>query len=128
MILRIFLDDVRQPEQCATYMHLRIGKRNPIYLEEWLVVKNYDEFKEAIDKHYPYIQTVSFDHDLAYEHYIDGDQGKIQDGYKEKTGADCAQYLCDFYKSKDAPLPECLIHSMNPIGCERIAYILRRAR
>ena len=123
MFKNIFLDDVRQPQACASYMYPRIGKLNSIYLKDWVVVRNYEEFKKAIEEHYPLIATVSFDHDLAQINY---DNGKETFSYYEETGVNCAQFLCDFYASKSAPLPQCFIHSMNPIGCENIGRILRK--
>ena len=38
--MKVFLDDVRNPKDCVTYMHQRIGDKNPIYLEEWVIAKN----------------------------------------------------------------------------------------
>lgn len=122
--MRIFLDDIRQPADCLPYMYRRIGKNNLLYMDDWIVVRNFDEFTTAISENYGEIEFVSFDHDLSLEHYMDGDIGKIKDDYKEKTGADCARWMKEFYKSKKQPLPTCFVHSMNPIGTERIINIL----
>lgn len=67
--MKLFLDDVRQPAECASYMHTRIGALNPIYLEEWMTVRNYNEFKKALKKHHCKITHISYDHDLADIHY-----------------------------------------------------------
>lgn len=43
--MKIFLDDVRIPEDCAKYMYTRIGPENIRYLDkDWVICKNYDEF------------------------------------------------------------------------------------
>ncbi len=126
---KIFLDDVRVPENCLGYMHTRIGKLNPIYQEEWVVVRDYLQFVQAIKDHAPGISHVSFDHDLEY---------LIQEGTKEedawylakenpddKTGYDCAIWLKDYYKANRFPLPVLFCHSMNPVGLERIVNLFK---
>lgn len=40
---RLFLDDVRQPVDCAQYMYIRIGNVT-MYHEDWVIVKSYNEF------------------------------------------------------------------------------------
>ena len=109
------------PEQAATYMHLRIGKRNPIYIEEsWVIVRNYQEFtKEITERGLP--EFVSFDHDLADVHYHDC---KEYFEYQEETGLDCAEWLVKYCREKDLELPECAVHSMNPVGTEKIIRTL----
>lgn len=69
MSYKLFLDDIRNPTECSLYMYKRIGKENLSYLDEdWVVVRNYSEFIGAIfDRGLP--NLVSFDHDLAHEHY-----------------------------------------------------------
>lgn len=127
-MVKIFLDDIRNPVDCLGYMHTRIGAANPIYLEEWVIVRNYEEFAEAIDEHYPYISHVSFDHDLADEHYLDvslwdkeGEYEKLYPSFKEKTGLDCARFLKEYYiKENDRDLPIMYVHSMNPVGTQNI--------
>ena len=127
--MKIFLDDFRNPEHCIPYMHQRIGSKNPIYLEEWLVVRDYKEFVDAISKHINEISHVSFDHDLADEHYTpaeywdDYEKSKeYQDsqGYKEKTGLDCARWMREFYETEGKDLPIIFVHSMNPVGTNNI--------
>lgn len=122
--MKIFLDDYRIPLDCVPYMHQRIGKLNPIYLEKWEVVKNYNEFVKLISKAVESeneITHVSFDHDLADEHYAPEDQKH----YKEKTGCDCAKWLKEFYKNKNMPLPIIFVHSMNPVGTENIIQVFK---
>ena len=48
--MKLFLDDVRDPQHCTGYMHRRIGALNPIYAQpDWTVVRNYSEFISAIN-------------------------------------------------------------------------------
>lgn len=58
---RIFLDDIRTPENAWNYM------KNPIYLKlDWEIVRNFQEFVQIIeDRGIP--QMVSYDHDLGLE-------------------------------------------------------------
>lgn len=119
--MRIFLDDFRLPHDCVTYMQARIGKLNPIYLQEWLVVKNYDEFVKAVSENIDIITHVSFDHDLADEHYAPETWATGGDYmYTEKTGAECAKWMKEFYKKNQTDLPIIFVHSMNPIGTQNI--------
>jgi hypothetical protein len=63
--MKIFLDDVRIPKECINYMYHRIGPLNPIYLEEWVVIKNYYDFVKIVKQNHKDITHVSFDHDLG---------------------------------------------------------------
>lgn len=121
---RLFLDDVRIPVDCVLYM--RDGR---IYLEEWDIVRNYDDFVNYIkDNGIPDI--ISFDHDLADEHYspVMNDEDKYNQLYvhfKEKTGNDCAKWLCEYCVKNGLPLPEYRVHSMNPVGRDNIISTLK---
>lgn len=134
--MKIFLDDYRQAKDAASYMHTRIGALNIIYLEEWWIAKDYEDFKKIIESAYVAevpITHVSFDHDLADEHYTpeeywdDYEKNKEYQKtkiYKEKTGYDCAKWMKEFYEEKGMELPICFCHSMNPVGIERIYKLL----
>ena len=131
--MKIFLDDVREPYMCANYMYHRIGVLNPVYLEDWFVVRNYDEFVDAITKHIDEIEYVSFDHDLSDEHYDpsmnDNDDlryNNLYNEFKEKTGYECAKWMLDFYKEKGKELPFIFVHSMNPIGTQNIINVFKK--
>lgn len=122
MSYKLFLDDVRDPIHCVHYMHTKIGALNPIYLEnDWVIVRNYAEFYETLNL-MGMPDLVSFDHDLADEHYMSGDQGKVDyTTYKEKTGYDCAKWLVEYHQSNlDTTFPKCIYHTMNPIGYENM--------
>ena len=118
----IYLDDVRTPTTT-------LSGYNP-----WNVVRNYTEFTEWIaDNGVP--DLISFDHDLAEEHmndYFDqlakiGFQSPSYDLYTEKTGLDCAKFICEIYQNKenkDVEFPRCVVHSHNPVGGDNIkSYI-----
>ncbi len=103
---RLYLDDVRTPTS-----------------DDWVVVRNYDEFvteinKWGLDKY----EIISLDHDLGegamVEYYTNVknnftlDYGNIE----EKTGMDCCRFLISESMNKKIPLPQIYIHSANPIG------------
>jgi hypothetical protein len=122
--MKLFLDDIRQPQECIHYMQKRIGALNPIYLEDWTVVRNYKDFVDAVTNHIDEITHVSFDHDLADIHY---DPTTWREGfvYQEETGHDCAVWLKDFYKEKGKELPILFVHSMNPVGTQNIINVFK---
>lgn len=121
----IFLDDIRQPYEVGNYI-FPVALREQYRKEEWLIVRNYDEFCQAIRNNYPYISKVSFDHDLAEIHY---DPSTWQEGfiYDEKTGLDCAKFLIDYWQNENdakVEFPQCYVHSCNPVGAENIKNLL----
>jgi len=124
---KLFLDDVRTMTDCITYMHQRIGKKNPIYLEkDWVICRNFGCFKATIeDMGLP--DFISFDHDLADEHYYDAINGFPRDLATEKTGYECAKWLVEYCVKKGLKIPEFAVHSMNPVGAERIFSLLTKA-
>lgn len=133
MSYKLFLDDYRQPEECALYMYRRIGKENPIYLDkDWVVVKNYPDFISCImDKGVP--SLISFDHDLADGHYhknmqegiLNYDSEDFEDDDYNKTGYHCAKWLRDFCYVNGVDFPRWFVHSMNPVGTENIVALLK---
>ena len=94
LFYKLFLDDERNP------FHVAWVKGH--FPGPWVVVRNYDQFvKEVTERGLP--AHVSFDHDLADEHYrksmYDPDKhysNYYTDGtFKEKTGFDCAKWLVE---------------------------------
>jgi hypothetical protein len=122
MSYKLFLDDMREPKEVYYYYPQKI------YLEEdWVIVRSYDEFMETIlEKGMP--EFVSFDHDLADEHYGLEGSGCQYDDYKEKTGYDCAIWLAEHIVDNLLPLPDYKVHSMNPIGRDNIIHYLENLR
>lgn len=131
----LFLDDIRVPED-VTWISLPSNN--------YIIVRNYQEFVDTIIKH-GVPAFVSFDHDLADEHYqsmIKDMQAnseihltfvlkqELADVYygAEKTGYDCAKWLVNFCYDNDIVFPEYMIHSMNPVGAERIKRYIENAK
>jgi len=113
MSYNLFLDDIRRPEDTG-YMKL------PIYeMVEWIIVRNYYAFQTIIEnKGIPDI--ISFDHDLAIEHYKEQNFDYTDPEY-EKTGYHCAKWLIDYCMDSEKELPKkIIVHSMNPYGSKNI--------
>lgn len=122
MSYKLFLDDIRLPEQ-VKWVELPLGP--------WIIVRNYDEFvKHIIKNGLP--SYIAFDHDLADEHYRPSMYNKdghytnyYTDGtFKEKTGYDCAKWLIEYCMNNNRIFPEYEVHSMNPIGKINIRSIV----
>lgn len=111
MSYKLFLDDIRLPKH-VKWLELPLGP--------WVIVRNYNEFVGYISKN-GLPDYISFDHDLADEHYIP----EVKEStYKEKTGYDCAKWLVEYCMEKGLTFPEYAVHSMNRVGKENIiSYI-----
>lgn len=123
----LFLDDFRNPIDCINYMRLRVDDSAMYSREKWIVVRNYEEFVNYItNKGLPYL--ISFDHDLADEHYdpsmYSGNYDDVAKNFKEKTGMDCAKWLVDYCLDNEKQLPKFVVHSMNPAGTKNISSLL----
>lgn len=143
MSYNLFLDDIRFPyveksdlKDSEKEFHNFISAYHytfyePFKSEQWLIARNYYQFVNIVtNKGVPKI--VAFDHDLGMEHYesiptdpkikqTDIDYSKFQ----EKTGYDCAKWLCDYCQQYNVKFPEFFIHSMNVAGSMNIKnYIL----
>jgi hypothetical protein len=106
--MKLYLDDIRTPP-------------DP---ENWLIVRNYNDFVEALQKHGEKIEFIAYDHDLADFHYREAVDGTLEfdyDAYVEKTGYHCAQYALMFYKGKH---PDWVCHSWNVVGKKNIENLL----
>jgi hypothetical protein len=124
----LFLDDFRMPSDCFQYMF------DGRYCEEnWVVVKSHKEFVLVVEHKWRFglfPSLISFDHDLASEHYC----GEMFDGldayndvvlsFKIPTGMESAEWFKQFCSKNSIDIPECLIHSMNPAGAKRIQNVL----
>jgi hypothetical protein len=123
----LWLDDLRNP-----YIDLegRVPKEEGSV--EWVL--NYEQFVQWIEKFgLPYL--ISFDHDLADEHYTpeyfwnDYEESKrFQEWkgqtYKEKTGMECAKWLVEYCLDNNTELPLFYSHSANPVGADNILGLL----
>ncbi len=104
--IKLYLDDVRTPTE-----------------EGWTVVRNYDEFVDAVNTHsLNGIELISLDHDLGdqamYEYYtnVKNNYSLDYNNIEEKTGMDCCKFMVNLSLDTNIPLPEVLVHSANPIG------------
>ncbi len=89
------------------------------------IVRSYDQFVWYINnKSIP--DLISFDHDLAFEHYpVAESRPNLSipyEKYKEKTGYDCAKYIVE----NNLPLKYWNVHSMNNVGSNNIRQLLRK--
>lgn len=130
--MKLFLDDVRVPPNCLHYMEKRIGKLVSLYSEEWKVVSTYNDFVKVIINHYNEITHISFDHDLgedvalaAIERGMSKTQARKKLKKNVQSGYDCAKFVKAFYEELGLDLPVLLIHSMNPVGTERIINLFK---
>jgi len=125
--MNLFLDDERHPYQV---------KWVDLPLVDWVIVRSYDEFVRYIQTH-GVPTRVSFDYDLADEHYpfTAANQAAYAsisptaliipyDKYKEKTGYDAAKWLVEYCLQKNIPFPETYIHTMNPLGKANIKSLV----
>jgi hypothetical protein len=121
----LFLDDIRHPYSCLKYVRdvpLEIYSKH-----DWMIVRNYDEFVEAITFH-GLPTLISFDHDLGEAHYAidfqDWNDYSSNDLGVVETGLDAAKWLINYCMDHKLALPECYVHSMNPVGRENIRKLL----
>jgi hypothetical protein len=109
----LFLDDIRYPIEAYHYTKQDIFLRN-----DWHIVRNFEQFVNRIlKKGLP--EMISFDHDLADEHYV-----KAANESVEKTGYDCAKWLVEYCMENYLELPKFYCHSMNPVGKKNIESLL----
>lgn len=123
----LWLDDYRNPKDSGF-----LTKFCPEFetrREDVIWVKNFNEFEQWII-HNGLPDKISFDHDLADEHYApverydDYNTWAIESNFQEKTGMDCAKWLIDYCMDYKLKLPEWSVHSANPSGAENIRKLL----
>lgn len=109
-MISIYLDDYRIPTEHPE------GK-------EWTVVRNYEEFVETVSSiGLDNIDMISLDHDLdksSTDHYFNHVKKYYEIDYnqiKEKTGLDAVKWLTAHSSESGKEIPQCYIHSHNPIG------------
>lgn len=120
--INLYLDDIRHNYDSYPYT------KDTRYLQlKWTIVRDYNQFVKAIKKiGLENINIISFDHDLSDQHYnrenlpwsVDNQIDYFS--YTEKTGYDCAKWLCDYSLETNQKLPEILVHSFNQVGAENI--------
>lgn len=114
----LFLDDERMPSDVKW---IKLPEN-----VEWTIVRNYQQFVDTITANGLPL-CISFDHDLADEHYVQSiasnqnnahnfNYGKIT----EKTGYDCAKWLVEYCREKELEIPNYTVHSMSVVGKKNI--------
>lgn len=105
-MIRIYLDDVR----------------TPVDKENWVIVRNYDEFVSTIMYHgLDNIELISLDHDLGdtamaeWHRNVYHNYELNYDNITEKTGMDCVKWLVNQWMD-GAPVVDVVVHSANAIG------------
>jgi len=101
----LFLDDIRFPDQ----VNYNYGPYRDV-----VICRDMADAMWAVEQ-YGLPTFISFDHDLADEHY-----GKDTG---EKTGYTFAKWFCDYVIDNDLELHKdfgFFVHSMNPVGAENI--------
>ncbi|MDP2692430.1 MAG: hypothetical protein Q8O88_02180, partial [bacterium] len=98
----LYLDDLRDPFKETKWP-------DHIYTLQTVIVRGYNEFVKCItEKGLP--DTVSFDFDLAPEHYKQGDKSHFTsiEGYEKlfiRNGLDCAKFLINYCETHKEKLP-----------------------
>lgn len=119
MSYNLFLDDERKPVD-VKWVNLP--------LVHWEIARNYDQFRDIINARGLPLR-ISFDHDLADEHYQEYFEASHPlnlshrfryEKMKEKTGYECAKLLVEYCMNHKLPVPEYFVHTMNPIGRDNI--------
>ncbi|HQI45205.1 MAG TPA: hypothetical protein PLC59_04040 [Bacteroidales bacterium] len=128
MSYNLFLDDARLPED------VKWTGAPPM---KWEIARTYKQFVKIIESR-GVPDTVSFDHDLAPEHYEEHkcahdikmiSYGKIRyHNFKEKSGYEAAKFLAEYCISKKIDIPKYYIHTLNLIGRKNISLVLENAQ
>lgn len=112
MRYKLYLDDLRYPD-----LH-----------PDWRIARNFHDAVWMV-KNYGIPYHISFDHDLANEHYdwselVIMGPNKDSNGPKEFTGYDFAKWFCDYVMDWNHDLTRIgfsyNVHSANPVGAENI--------
>ena len=106
-MINIFLDDIRIPS-----MSHNVGKGLGVDYsdkDKWIIVRDYFDFIDLVDKHFGEISLISFDHDLAC--YKDG---------VEYTGKSAVDYLIDYCLDNNKKFPDWYAHTDNTSGKRNI--------
>lgn len=123
---RLFLDDWRIPRDCAQYMWQRKVDCK-IFHEEWDIVRSYGQFVAWVEKN-GIPDLVSFDYDLddvdeLKEELPFEDWFNLEENRPYK-GTDCLRYLIRKCNDTGTKLPNCIIHSVNPDGCQELKELI----
>ena len=113
-MMKLFLDDIRNPD-----FVYGLGANR-----EWQIARSYDDFVNAVLAHWSNegdLPThISFDHDLGG---VDDDGNELEPG-SAKTGLDCLKWLIDLCLDLGYSLPDCSVHSANPVGATNLLALI----
>jgi hypothetical protein len=131
-LYNLFLDDIRYPNGAYLYdKDVNLIDATGIPTNQWQIVRSYESFVRYINKN-GLPDTVSFDHDLHFEHirhYHEVTQptgGVIEYGNLEhKTGKSCAEFLVRKWEECGKPPLRVYIHSANQYGAKNIKEVLK---
>ena len=129
MAYNLFLDDQFKPMQIAD-LTLSEKDRERYRKYKWIIVKSYNEFVEIVNKK-GVPSMVSFDHDLAEEHWdfthLEENLLKVGDAaildydvFEVKTGYHAAEWFLEYCANRGKYPEIILVHSRNPIGKKNI--------
>ena len=105
--MNIFLDDIRIPS-----MSHNVSKGLGVDYSEkdkWVIVRDYFDFVDLVNKHFDEIDLISFDHDLAC--YKDG---------VEYTGKSAVDYVINYCLDHNKQFPNWYAHTDNTSGKRNI--------
>jgi hypothetical protein len=106
-MINIFLDDIRIPS-----MSHNVSKGLGVDYsdkDKWVIVRDYFDFIDLVDKHFDKIDLISFDHDLAC--YKDG---------VEYTGKSAVDYVINYCLDHNKNFPDWYAHTDNTSGKRNI--------
>jgi hypothetical protein len=111
---KIYLDDVR----------------TPIDKEDWVIVRNYDEFVDKVSEiGLENIEFISLDHDLGDSAMAEWHKNVYHnyelnyDNITERTGMDCAKWLVEKWLDGN-PVCKVMVHSANAVGSANICGLI----
>ena len=105
--MNIFLDDIRIPS-----MSHNVSKGLGVDYsdkDKWVIVRDYFDFVDLVDKHFDEIDLISFDHDLAC--YKDG---------VEYTGKSAVDYVINYCLDHNKEFPDWYAHTDTTSGKRNI--------
>lgn len=105
--MNVFLDDIRVPS-----MSHKVSKGLGVDYSDknkWVIVRDYFDFVDLVDKHFDEIDLISFDHDLAcYKHGV------------EYTGKSAVDYVINYCLDYNKEFPNWYAHTDNTSGKRNI--------
>ena len=108
--MNIFIDDERMPGDVTWVAIPQLPEG-----ESWRIVRSHADLLHALadaKHHKTPIKRITFDHDLGFGHGL-SDKNTL-------NGNHCANEVCNVIVDEGWPIPEYTVHSLNPVGAEKI--------